>query len=119
MVTIDNKFDIGQEVYIVRKMREKTVCPACDGIGYKIFNDYKFSCRKCYGTGNLHSKNKIYMAYEKDKIDRIKIFMYIENDEMKTVVKYKLKNGTEFVERSLFATREEAEARCKELNEQL
>ena len=82
MVTIDNKFDIGQEVYIVRKMREKTVCPACDGIGYKIF-------------------------------------MYIENDEMKTVVKYKLKNGTEFVERSLFATREEAEARCKELNEQL
>lgn len=119
MISVENKFEIGQEVYIVRKMREKTVCPACDGIGYKIINGYKFSCRECYGTGYLHSKNKIYRVDEKDKIDRIKIFMYIENGEMKTVVKYKLKNGNEFVKRSLFATREEAEARCKELNEQL
>lgn len=119
MVTIDNKFEIGQEVYIVRKMRETTKCPACDGIGHKIFNGYKFSCRECYGTGKLHDNKKIYMAHEKDKIDRIKIFRYLENGEMKTVVKYKLKNGNEFVGRSLFATREEAEARCKELNELL
>lgn len=117
MITIDNKFELGREVYYIRKTRETTKCPACDGIGYKMFNDYKFSCSECYGTGKRHKK--IYMAHEKDKIDRIKIFRYFENGELKTVVKYKLKNGNEFVERSLFATREEAEARCKELNELL
>lgn len=119
MITIDNKYELGQEVYVIKKARVSHKCPACDGIGYKMFNDYKFSCSECYGRGKLYDNKKIYMAHEKDKIDRIKIFRYFENGELKTVVKYKLKNGDEFVERSLFATREEAEARCKELNELL
>lgn len=119
MISVENRFELGQEVYYIRKTRETTKCPACDGIGYKMFNDYKFSCRECYGRGKLYDNKKIYMAHEKDKIDRIKIFRYFENGELKTVVKYKLKKGDEFVERSLFTTREEAEARCKELNELL
>ena len=119
MITIDNKYKLGQEVYYIRKTRASYKCPVCDGMGYKIFNDYKFSCPACNGRGIRQSNKKIYMVYEKDKIDRIKIFRYLENGELKTVVKYKLENGDEFVERSLFTTREEAEARCKELNEQL
>ena len=36
MLNIDNKFEIGQEVYIVQKAREDFICPACNGDGYII-----------------------------------------------------------------------------------
>lgn len=30
MLNIDNQFEIGQEVYVIRKERTKEKCPACN-----------------------------------------------------------------------------------------
>ena len=116
MITINNKFELGQEVYIVQKTREERICPACDGAGHKIIDGHKFSCVEYYGTGKLHGKKKIYTASRKDKIDKITIHVYYENGELKNVIKYKFNNYTEFIDKRLFATKEEAIAACEKLN---
>lgn len=119
MLNIDNKFEIGQEVYVIRKERTKEKCSACNGEGYIIVNENRFSCVSCYGTGLLHGKKKIYQLVGKDVIDKIKTYSYrLHNgtDGIKTVVKYAFKNGDDYTDAKLFLTREEAEARCKELN---
>ena len=40
MLYVDNKFEIGQEVYIVQKAREDFICPACNGDGHKMIDSY-------------------------------------------------------------------------------
>ena len=118
MLNIENKFEIGQEVYVIRKERVKERCPACNGDGHIIVNENRFSCESCYGTGLLHGKKRIYQVVGKDVIDRIKTYSYrLHNgtDEIKTVVKYAFKNGDDYTDTKLFLTEEEAEARCKEL----
>lgn len=67
-------------------------------------------------TGNLHGKKKTYKIDKKDKIDKITIQICFDNGELKKVTKYKFKNHTEFLERSLFATEKEAIAACERLN---
>lgn len=116
MLYVDNKFEVGQEVYIVQKAREDSICPACNGDGHKMIDGHKFSCVDCYGTGRLHGKKKIYKVKGKDKIHRISIHVYIENGEVKTVIKYKFQNATEFTDKRLFATEEEAISECDKLN---
>lgn len=115
MLNIENKYEIGQEVFIVKKKREEKNCPACDGVGHKIIDGHKFSCVDCYGSGKIYGRKKIYKA-EKDKIRRITIQLYTENGELKTVVKYRFKGGDEYTDKRLFSTQEEAETCCKELN---
>lgn len=120
-INIETKFNIGQEVYIIQKARSKEPCAACNGEGYIIVDGNRFSCDKCFGTGRLHGKRKIYQLAGKDTITSIKIFNYLLNadghhNELKTVVKYAFKNGNDFTDQKLFATQEEAQARCNELN---
>ena len=116
MFTINTKFDVGEEVYIVKKARKEEKCPACDGAGHKIINGHKFTCVECYGTGKLHKGKKIYKVTNKDKINRITTHSYIENGELKTVIKYKFQDYNEYTDKRLFSTLEEAEEYCKELN---
>lgn len=121
MLYVDNKFGIGQEVYIVQKAREDSICPACKGEGHIVIDGNRFSCVTCYGTGLLHGKKRIYQVVGKDIIDKIKTYSYrLHNgtDGIKTVVKYAFKNGNDYTDAKLFLTEEEAEARCKELNEE-
>lgn len=96
-INMETKFDIGQEVYVIQKARAKEPCAVCN------------------------RSKKIYQLVGKDTITSIKIFNYLLNagghhNELKTVVKYAFKNGNDFTEQKLFATQEEAEARCRELN---
>lgn len=111
-INIETKFNIGQEVYIIQKARSKEPCAACNGEGYIIVDGNRFSCDKCFGTGRLHGKRKIYQLAGKDTITSIKVFNYLLNaggyhNELKTVVKYDFKNGNDFTDRKLFATQEE------------
>ena len=39
MLNIDNKFEIGQEVYVIRKERTKEKCFACNGDGAILQKD--------------------------------------------------------------------------------
>lgn len=119
MIQIDNKFEIGQEVYIVRKTRKKETCPACKGNGHIIIDGNRFSCTLCYGTGNLHAQKKTYQVIGKDTIDRIKTFSskaYKESKEITTIVKYTFKDGNEYTDARLFLTEKEAKEECDKLN---
>lgn len=122
-INIETKFNIGQEVYIIQKARSKEPCAACNGEGHIIVDGNRFSCTSCFGTGRLYGKRKIYQLLGKDTITSIKVLNYLLNadghhNELKTVVKYAFKNGTDFTDQKLFATQEEAEARCRELNKE-
>lgn len=120
MLNIDNKFEIGQEVYVIRKERTKEKCPACNGEGHIVIDGNRFSCEKCYGNGRLHGQKRKYQVVGKDVIDKIKTYSYRIHkgtDEIKTVIKYAFKNGDDYTDAKLFLTLEKAEARCKELNQ--
>ncbi len=119
MLNIDNKFEIGQEVYVIQKCRMKDECPACKGEGHIIVDGNRFSCVTCYGTGRLHGQKKVYQVVGKDIIDKIKTYSYrLHNgtDGIKTVVKYAFRNGTDYTDVKLFLTEEEAIAECDRLN---
>ncbi len=120
-INMETKFDIGQEVYVIQKARAKEPCAACNGHGDIIIDGNRFSCISCCGTGRLYGRKKVYQLVGKDTITSIKVFKYLLNasghhNELKTVVKYAFKNGNDFTDQKLFATQEEAEARCRELN---
>lgn len=119
MLQINNKFEIGQEVYVIQKCRVKDKCPACKGEGQIVVDGNRFSCVTCYGTGRLHGQKKTYQVVGKDIIDKIKTYSYrLHNgaDGIKTVVKYALKDGTDYTDAKLFLTEEEANAECDRLN---
>lgn len=121
MLDIDNKFEIGQEVYVIRKEKTKDKCPACNGEGHIIIDSNMFSCVKCCGLGRIYGQKSTYHVVGKKVIDRIKTYSYLLHngtDKIKTVVKYAFKNGDDYTDTKLFLTEEEAEARCKELNEE-
>ena len=115
MLSINNKFEIGQDVYVVHKCRTKEICPSCKGEGNKIIDGNIFTCQKCYGSGQLMGI-KNYQVIGKDTIKRIKIYLEECGGEIKSVVKYAFEDGNDYTDAKLFITEEEAKARCKELN---
>lgn len=122
-IDVNTKFDVGQEVYIIQKARSKESCAACNGEWHIIIDGNKFSCDKCFGTGRLHGKRKIYQLAGKDTITNIKVYNYLLNagghhNESKTVVKYGFADRNDYTDQKLFSTQEEAQARCKELNKE-
>ena len=48
MLNINNKFEIGQEVYLI----EKKQCPVCNGKGSFYHNGYYIECPKCKANSN-------------------------------------------------------------------
>lgn len=121
MLNIDNKFEIGQEVYVIRKERVKEQCPACNGEGHIVIDGNRFSCEKCYGRGYL--RNTVNIAYQiigKYVVTLVKSITQLQGKELlpKTVITYNVGNECmtlkEVPEHYLFTTKEEAEARCKE-----
>ena len=118
MLQINNKFEVGQEVYIIQKVRVKEDCPACNGEGHIIIDGNRFSCVTCYGTGRLHGQKKTHEVIGKKVIIKIKTYTYRNNGvgEMRTEVKYIFENGYEFTDAKLFLTEGEANAECDRLN---
>lgn len=62
-MNINTKFDIGQQVYIIKKgVIVNKNCPICKGTGTvkaKLLDSEEIiecKCLKCNGTGNVHSK---------------------------------------------------------------
>ena len=74
MLNIDNKFEIGQEVYVIRKERTKEKCPACNGDGTFLHKGYKVKCTYCYGSGNVFTHDKMWQVdKEPMTVDSMKI----------------------------------------------
>ncbi len=118
MMQIDNKFEIGQEVYVIGKVKPKNTCPACNGEGHKIIDGNKFACAKCWGDGWIRGKKKIYQVFE-----GIKTITAIKTHTNNTVseIKYNLRKEDgvgciEVVEKYLFVDKQDALSTCKLLN---
>lgn len=123
-MVIENKFNIGDEVYVIQKVKIKNPCSACNGDGYKIIDGNKFYCSKCYGERYLwHETKKEYQVIGLKTVTLVKSITQLQAKERipQTVITYNVGNECmtikEVPEHHLFDTKEEAEARCKELNE--
>ncbi len=51
MLQVDNKFEVGQEVFIieehVKTIKNEKKCPICDGIGTIEYKGYELRCPNC------------------------------------------------------------------------
>ena len=56
MLYVDNKFEVGQEVYLVTKTKErlenKCTCDVCMDRGKVTYKGYDVKCPKCKGKGD-------------------------------------------------------------------
>lgn len=119
MITVDNKFEVGQEVFIVnenvKSIRNEVTCPICDGIGTIVHKGHKLRCPNCNNgvtTISIDHVN-VYSVSNRGKITSIR-FQYANKDSFFT--KYKI-YGKFIPEDRLAATEEEAIKLCEHLNE--
>ena len=107
MMQINNKFEIGQEVYIL----EKRQCSICNGMGKFYYQGYEMECPRC----------------KEYKAGRYKV---MEGSYKITGIKINTRNGVDFSirynaegnkrpENRVFATYEGAVAACEKLNKEL
>lgn len=121
MRTINTKFDIGDEIYFIWKIHKrlhKGQCKTCDGSGYILACEHcqqKKLCPECKPAIEVQKYYWEWVCYPKSyKIEKINIF--IDNKEIEITYENDNYDGSLFEEK-LFGTVEEAEAKCKELNE--
>lgn len=126
MMQIDNKFEIGQEVYVIRKVKVKRPCYACNGEGHKIIDGHRFYCSRCGGEGFLrYETKKEYQVIGLKTITLVKTITQPQGKELvpKTVVTYNVENDggnlKEVPEHHLFINGEEAIKYCELLNKGL
>ena len=113
MIIFDNKFNIGEEVYLITQVPIKYECPICEGEGKIVHNGYEMGCPKCQGHGKLcDDKSRVWEVMNGTfTINSIKANCNGESVTMR----YKV-SGYNRAEYNLFKSVEDAEKRCKELN---
>lgn len=118
MLQVDNKFEVGQEVFIidekVKSIRNEVKCPICDGIGTIVHKGYELRCPNCNNgitTVSIDHIN-VYSVSNKGKITSIR-FQYANKDSFS--IKYKI-YGKYIPEGRLASTEEEAIKICESLN---
>lgn len=116
MIEVNNKFEIGEEVYTGIRVPVKYKCPICEGDGKFLYNGYEVSCSNCCGSGKLHNSHQFLLEPVKVEIRRIIASIW---DNVVTI-RYKV-NCTEAnvgsrSETTLFKTFEGAEECCKACN---
>lgn len=104
MLNINNKFEIGQEVYLI----EKKQCPVYNGKGSFYHNGYYIECPKCKANSN----GQYIVAEGTYKITGIRTNTH---DGIDFSIRYNA-SGKKRPENRIFATKEEAEECCKALN---
>lgn len=114
MLNIENKFNIGDEVYILSQQPIEHTCPICEGKGSFMHNGAKILCPKCENGKLFDRTNRIYQVMDKLKITGIRTNTH---DGINFSIRYNV-SGYKRPEDRIFATKEEAETRCKELNKE-
>ena len=104
MLQIDNKFEIGQEVYLLQRKN----CSMCNGNGYFLYGGYRIECPKCKEEGD----EKYKVMDGKHKITGIRTNTH---DGVNFSIRYNA-SGIKRAENRIFATLEEAIAECDKLN---
>ena len=120
MLQIENKFEIGQEVYVIQKVNQKAPCSVCKGEGHKIIEGHKYYCSLCCGKGFFSFRtNKEYQVIGLKTVTLVKTITQMQG----TVVTYNVESEDEKLkkvpEHHLFTDGEEAIKHCALLNKEL
>lgn len=123
MFTVDNKFEIGQEVYLVTGRKEyiknKCTCDVCLGLGIITYKGYEINCPKCNGKKEILLDSKMATVYFVEETP-CKIISYRYSVSTSgNILRYKIKHrydNRNVAEEDIFATREEAVKACDDLN---
>lgn len=123
MLSINNKFEIGEECYTTGRKPIHYKCPICEGNGRFKHNGYDILCKNCNGSGKLHNPRQFVMEVCKVRVRRV--MASIGSNE--SVISYKIdfidssdiyvkskKRGEDY----LFKTQEEAQKYCDASNAQ-
>lgn len=116
MIEVNNKFEIGEEVYTGVRVPVKYKCPICEGQGKFIHNSYEVKCSNCCGSGKLHNSHQFLLEPTKVKVRRIIASIWKDVVTVKYKVDCSEANVRNRSETSLFRSLEEVEQYCKECN---
>ena len=115
MITINNKFEIGEKAFTVYRVPVDYKCPICEGNGKFEHNLYEVRCKNCNGTGLLHDTHNTLLGVAEVTVSGIKVSCNGEN----VSVKYRVhsdKNIRNRQESTMFKSLEVAELYCKSVN---
>lgn len=123
MHTIDNKFTIGQEVFLITERRvrieDKHTCDVCLGVGTVTYKGYEMTCPKCHGRKDIVLDSKTINVHSvEDKPYRIVSYRYTVCKDGE-FLRYRIKQGYKeksVTEEEIFAVREKAVKACDDLN---
>jgi hypothetical protein len=111
------KFEKGDTFYTIKQVKEEKVCHICEGKKTIIYNGKEMRCPECLGQGKFISNKQIHVVCsEPFQITSYKVSL---DSNLKASIKYKGYCGTSTLNRSednLFATKEEAQLKCDEMN---
>jgi excinuclease UvrABC ATPase subunit len=118
MYNIETKFDIGDQVYLIRKVKVINVCNVCEGKRRIEYKDKMMTCPECKGVGTLPSNMEVYVV--KDEPLTVKsIRVSISTKCGSNTRRYKVEAMYESyvrAEENIYSTKELAQAACDDLN---
>lgn len=124
-INMETKFEVGQEVFLIKKERKvienRKKCEICSGVGHVFFKGYTMCCPECGGSKSIWvDSNIVDEYYFTDKkphtITSIGIKITTKGSRLTYTIDGNLYERKKVSEDELFATQEEAEAKCRELN---
>lgn len=119
---IETKFNVGDAVYVCRNdsTYEEEQCKICEGTGNVILKGKSFCCPECQGNKFTYTKKVRRFTPEIRTIRKVIVSISNSNGNIQVHTRYETKlnhHGSIAEYRNImFATEEEAEYRCKELN---
>lgn len=107
MMQINNKFEIGQEVYLLQKKN----CRICNGKGHFFYGGYRLECPRCKEEGDGQYKVM-------DGTYKITGIRTNTHDGENFSIRYNA-SGNKRLEDKVYATYEEALSACESLNKKM
>ena len=119
MITVENRFNVGDEVYTIIRVPLEYDCVACTGTGAFSHNEQNVLCPKCKGSGKISDESKsINEATDALKITSFRAGFngHAQSINYRLFGCYKDKWIKQRHEDNLYKTKSEAEAKALELN---
>lgn len=120
---VETKFNVGDVVYVCKNNStyEEEQCKICEGTGSVTIKGKSFCCPECKGNKFTYTKMVKRFISEKRTIIKVIVSVSENNGNIQIYTRYETKtnnNRNKSVadyRNIMFATKEEAEERCKEL----
>lgn len=124
MFTVDNKFELNQQVFVIgkehRTIEKKETCDICLGEGKILYKGYSMSCPKCRGKREMILESNQIDVYSVDSHPHTITSFRYSVTRQGNVLKYRIDgntfDGKNISEDMICKTYREAKKRCNELN---